>query len=108
MSINGVQVSELIDGIYQHIVAQGHVKTTKNHVFNKLSSGLIPYALNLPVKYTITIQGQKEAITLTHPEKAIGTYWDYLQYCQNQLCLEFPDDKNRAYDHHIVQLLLLE
>lgn len=95
-SINGVQVSALIDSIYQHIVAQGHVKTTKNHVFNKLSSGLIPYALNLPVKYTITIQGQKEAITLTHPEKAIGTYWDYLQYCQNQLCLEFPDDKKTA------------
>jgi hypothetical protein len=48
LAINGVPVATLIDDIYQHIVAQGMVKTTKNHTFNTLSSSLIPYSLGLP------------------------------------------------------------
>ena len=96
LAINGVPVATLIDDIYQHVVAQGMVKTTKNHTFNTLSSSLIPYSLGLPEKYSITLKGAQKPIVLRKSEKAVGPYWDYLQYCQNQLCFEFLDDQKAA------------
>lgn len=96
LAINGVPVATLIDDIYQHVVAQGMVKTTKNHTFNTLSSSLIPYSLGLPEEYSLTLKGAQKPIVLRKSEKAIGTYWDYLQYCEKQLCFEFLEDKKAA------------
>jgi len=96
LAINEVPVSTIINNIYQHIPAQGYVKTTKNHVFNNFSSSMIPYALGLPETYTITVKGNKNPIVLHKVEKPLGPYWDYLQYCQNQLCFEFLDDQKAA------------
>jgi tetratricopeptide (TPR) repeat protein len=96
LAINGVPVATLIDDIYQHVVAQGMVKTTKNHTFNTLSSSLIPYSLGLPEKYSLTLKGAQKPIVLRKSEKAIGPYWDYLQYCEKQLCFEFLEDKKAA------------
>lgn len=96
LAINGVPVSTIMDEIYQHIPAQGYVKTSKNHVFNKFSSSMLPYALGLPETYSITMKGHKNPIVLHKAEKPLGPYWDYLQYCEKQLCLEFLDDKNAA------------
>ena len=96
LTINGVPVATIINDIYQHIPAQGYVKTTKNHVFNKFSSSMIPYALGLPETYSITAKGRKNHIVLHKAEKPLGPYWDYLQYCQNQLCFEFLDDQKAA------------
>jgi len=96
LAINGVPVATLIDDIYQHVVAQGMVKTTKNHTFNTLSSSLIPYSLGLPKEYSLTLKGAQKPIVLRKSEKAVGPYWDYLQYCEKQLCLEFLEDKKAA------------
>jgi C-terminal processing protease CtpA/Prc len=96
LTINGIPLATIINDIYQHIPAQGYVKTTKNHIFNKFSSSMIPYALGLPETYTITVKGNKNSIVLQKAEKPLGPYWDYLQYCEKQLCLEFLDDKNAA------------
>jgi Peptidase family S41 len=96
LTINGVPVATIIDDIYQHIPAQGHVKTTKNHVFNSFSSTMIPYALGLPETYSITLKGRKNPIVLHHAEKTLGPYWDYLKYCPNLLCIEYIDDKKTA------------
>lgn len=96
LAINGVPVATLIDDIYQHVVAQGMVKTTKNHTFNTLSSSLIPYSLGLPEKYSLTLKGAQKPIVLRKSEKAVGPYWDYLQYCEKQLCFEFLEDKKAA------------
>ena len=96
LAINDVPVAAMVDGIYEHIVAQGTIKTTKNHVFNTLSSSLIPYALGLPDSYTVTIKGVKKPIILNKANKDIGPYWDYLQYCKDQLCFEILEDKQTA------------
>lgn len=96
LSINGVAAATIINDIYQHIPVQGYVKTTKNHVFNKFSSSMIPYALGLPETYSITVKGHKNPIVLHKAEKLLSPYWDYLQYCQDQLCIEYMDDKKTA------------
>lgn len=96
LAINGVSVATIIDKIYQHIPAQGYVKTTKSHVFNKFSSSMLPYALGLPETYSITVKGNKNPIVLNKAEKPLGPYWDYLKYCPNLLCIEYMDDKKTA------------
>jgi len=96
LAINGIPVATIIDKIYQHIPAQGYVKTTKNHVFNKFSSSMLPYALGLPETYSITVKGRKNPIVLHHSEKPLSPYWDYLKYCPNLLCIEYMDDKKTA------------
>jgi len=96
LAINGVPVATIIDKIYQHIPAQGYVKTTKNHVFNKFSSSMLPYALGLPETYSITVKGHKNPIVLGRAEKPLGPYWDYLKYCPNLLCIEYKNDKKAA------------
>jgi Peptidase family S41 len=96
LTINDVPVATIIDDIYQHIPAQGYVKTTKNHVFNSFSSTMIPYALGLPETYTMTVKGRKNPIVLHPAEKPLGPYWDYLKYCPNLLCIEYMDDKKTA------------
>jgi len=96
LAINGEPVATIINDIYQHIPVQGYVKTTKNHVFNSFSSTMIPYALGLPETYTITVKGRKNPIVLHKAEKPLGPYWDYLKYCEKQLCLEFLEDKKAA------------
>lgn len=96
LTINGIHVATIIHDIYQHITAQGYVKTTKNHVFNNFSSSMIPYALGLPEEYSITLKGAQKTIVLRKSEKAVGPYWDYLQYCEKQLCFEFLEDKKVA------------
>lgn len=96
LTINGIPATTILDDIYQHIPAQGYVKTTKNHVFNNFSSSMIPYALGFPDRYSIVVKGSKNPIVLHKAEKALGPYWDYLQYCQNQLCLTFMDDQKTA------------
>lgn len=93
LTINGVSVSSIIENIYQHVVAQGTVKTTKNHVFNTLSSSLIPYALGFPDSYKVILKGFEKTIILKPAQKPIGIYWDYLQYCREQLCFKIIDKK---------------
>lgn len=96
LTINGIPVATIIDKIYQHIPAQGYVKTTKNHVFNSFSSTMIPYALGLPETYSIIVKGHNNPIVLHKAEKSLGPYWDYLKYCPNLLCIEYMDDKKTA------------
>lgn len=96
LAINGVPVATIINDIYQHIPAQGYVKTTKNHVFNSFSSSMIPYVLGLPATYSITVKGNKNPIVLHKAEKPLGPYWDYLKYCPNLLCIEYMDNKKTA------------
>ncbi|HMU06103.1 MAG TPA: S41 family peptidase, partial [Saprospiraceae bacterium] len=96
LTINNVPVATIMEDIYQHIPAQGYIKTTKNHVFNKFSSSMLPYALGLPDTYSITVKGHKNPLVLRQAEKPISPYWDYLKYCPKLLCIEYMDDKKTA------------
>jgi C-terminal processing protease CtpA/Prc len=90
--INGVPVSELVKTIYPHISAQGLVQTTKRHVFNWWSTGMIAYALGLPEKYTVLVKGNKEPIELEPIKAFTAPYDDPLHQCRG-LCLEVRKDK---------------
>ncbi|WP_148235369.1 S41 family peptidase [Fluviicola taffensis] len=90
--INGVSVSNLVSSIYPHISAQGLIQTTKRHVFNWWSTGMIAYALGLPEKYTVTLNGSDETIELDPIKSFTAPYDDPLHQCRG-LCLEVRKDK---------------
>ncbi|WP_321538867.1 tetratricopeptide repeat protein [Flavobacterium piscinae] len=63
-SINGVPVIDIVKNIYKHLPSQGYIETTKRHLFNVWSTCLIPYAMNFPSSYTITLKGNDSPIAL--------------------------------------------
>ncbi|HTE30090.1 MAG TPA: S41 family peptidase, partial [Chryseolinea sp.] len=94
LSINGKDVSQLVNDIYKHISAQGYIKTTKKHFFNKWSTGLISYALGFPETYKIAIKGVKDPVLLNKAETFKDPYSDAsIKGCDNNLCFEITDDK---------------
>lgn len=96
LSINGVAVSDLIHNIYQHIQAQGYIKTTKNHVFNEWSTSMIPYALSFPESYSIVIKDVKYPVILNKADTYKDPFRDPLKYCKDQLCMEIRKEKQTA------------
>lgn len=90
--INGVSISELIASVYPHISTQGFIQTTKRHHFNWWSTGMIAYALGLPEKFTVTIQGKDKPVELDPIETFRVPYDDPLRKCGG-LCLEIREDK---------------
>jgi tetratricopeptide (TPR) repeat protein len=90
--INGVPVSKLITSIYPHISTQGLIQTTKRHVFNWWSTGMIAYALGLPEMYTVTVKGNEKPIGLDPVEAFTTPYDDPLHQCRG-LCLDVRKDK---------------
>ncbi len=96
-SINGVAVIDVIDMIYKHLPSQGYIETTKRHLFNVWSTCLIPYALNFPDSYTITLKGNATPIVLNKAqEKRILHKDPSIQNCEKNLCLEFVQNDNTA------------
>lgn len=90
--INGVSVPELITSIYPHIATQGFIQTTKRHIFNWWSTGMIAYALGLPEKYTVTVKGKDQLIELSPVESFNAPFDDPLRKCGG-LCLDIREDK---------------
>ncbi|MGV3613170.1 MAG: S41 family peptidase [Fluviicola sp.] len=90
--INGVSASKLIASIYPHISSQGMIQTTKRHVFNWWSTGMIAYALGLPPKYLVMIKGNDKPIELNPIESFTAPYDDPLHQCRG-LCLDIRKDK---------------
>lgn len=90
--INGISIRELIASAYPHITAQGHIQTTKRHVFNWWSTAIIAYALGLPEQFTVTIKGKDNPVELIPIEAFRAPYDDPLRKC-GELCLEVREDK---------------
>ncbi len=97
LQINGKPVAELIAEVYRHIPAQGYIQTTKNHVFNRWSSGMIPYALGFPETYTILMKGARTALVLIKAETVRDPFIDRsIQPCEDNLCFERLADQKTA------------
>jgi len=99
LSINGVAVAELMDDIYRHIPAQAHIKNYKRHIFNAWSLAMIPYALNFPESYELSVKGKKEPIRLNPaPAPAQGERFEepFQLPCPDNLCLEILEADNTA------------
>ncbi len=96
-SINGVPILDLLNEIYKHLPSQGYIETTKRHLFNVWSTCFIPYALNFPDTYTITINGSSDQIILDQAKEKIIQHTDpSIQNCDKLLCLDFIDDDHTA------------
>lgn len=96
-SINGVAVSKLLREVYQHIPSQGHIQTTKKHLFNRWSSCMIPYALGFPETYNIVLKGGKDPIVLNKAETLREPFVDpSIKRCETDLCLEMLEDGKTA------------
>jgi C-terminal processing protease CtpA/Prc len=96
-SINGTSVAELVPNIYKHIVSQGHIETTKNHFFNSWSTEIIPYALGLPNKFSVKIEGKTKVIDLDKADSFKAPYPDKsLERGDTDLTLELINDDKTA------------
>lgn len=97
LSINGVLVSQLMADIYPHIPAQGHIQTTKRHVFNQWGGTLIANALGLPEAYTVVLKGKTEPVRLTPVQSSKEPHNDpSIYFCENSLCLDYTLDQDIA------------
>jgi len=95
--INGVSVSEIVTTIYKHIPTQGYVETGKKHFFNSWATGLIPFALNFPETYKISIKGKENPIALNKSTTSKDPINDTsVKRCNDNLCLEFLDNNKNA------------
>ena len=96
-SINGILVNDLIKKIYKHLPSQGYIETTKRHLFNVWSTCLIPYSMNFPATYTITLKGGEKPIVLNKAKEKTILHTDpSIQHCNKNLCLEFLQNDNTA------------
>jgi tetratricopeptide (TPR) repeat protein len=92
--INGIAVAEIVKDSYKHIPAQGFIETTKNHFFNTWCTAMIPYALDFPEKYEITIKGVDQSILLKQAETIHEPFVDRsIGFSRNNLSLKFIDNK---------------
>ncbi|WP_051413348.1 S41 family peptidase [Zhouia amylolytica] len=96
-SINGVPTIDVLKEIYKHLPSQGYIETTKRHLFNVWSTCLIPYAMNFPESYHITLNGSSESIKLNKAqEKRIQHKDPSIQHCEKDLCLDFYNNDKTA------------
>ena len=96
-SINGVSTIDVLKEIYKHLPSQGYIETTKRHLFNVWSTCLIPYSMNFPESYSITLSGSSEPIILNKAqEKRIQHKDPSIQHCEKDLCLDFYDNDKTA------------
>lgn len=95
-TINGKTSAEIIKDINKHIASQGNVgNAAKRHLYNWQSTALIPYSFGFPESYEITIKGKEEPIEL-EMLNAYKLELKSLRTCDETLCLDFVDDKERT------------
>ncbi len=96
-SINGIEVSKIIEEVYRHIQSQGYVETSKTHFFNTWSTEMLPYVLGFPESYSIKINGKENVVNLNQAKTFKAPYADSsIKKCDSDLCLEFLDNKSTA------------
>lgn len=96
-SINGVEVSKLVEDIFKHIESQGYVQTSKVHFFNAWSTEMIPYALGFPKSYSIKVNSKSSSIVLNQAQTFKAPYADAtIKKCESNLCLEFLENNDTA------------
>jgi hypothetical protein len=96
-SINGVEVSKLVEDIFKHIESQGYVQTSKVHFFNAWSTEMIPYALGFPESYSIKVNNKASSIVLNQAQNFKAPYADTsIEKCEIDLCLEFLENNDTA------------
>ena len=93
--INGKPVPEIVKEAFQHINAQTYIESARKEMFNAYATTYIPYALNFPDSYTVTIKENPKSIRLIKL-KAKPKFPPMISpksICQETLCLNEIDNK---------------
>ncbi|MEO0734724.1 MAG: S41 family peptidase, partial [Bacteroidota bacterium] len=102
ISINGRAVNDLRAAIFDHIVSQGLIETTKRHEFNFFSTGMVAYGLGFPAEYTVEIKGKDAPIRLAPVTSNPGMTRDgTVRDCGGDLCLRYLDAEKRIAEMRI-------
>lgn len=94
LAINGKNINEIKEDVFRHIKSQAKIETTKKIFLNAYFTAYIPYSLNFPESYTITIKGKKTPVKL----KQLSSYKPKPRHfptnlCEgDNLCLDFKND----------------
>lgn len=94
LAINGKNINDIKEDIYRHIKSQGKIETTKKFFLNAYFTAYIPYSLNFPKSYNVTIKGKKAPIQL----KQLSNYKPKprhfsTNFCESKnLCLDFKNE----------------
>jgi C-terminal processing protease CtpA/Prc len=97
LAINGIPVAQVVEKIYRRIPSQGYVETTKRHEFNFWGTGMVPFALNFPEQYEVTVKGKKAPVLLT-PATTVRNHFGNpaIKPCKDNLCFEVMEDGSTA------------
>ena len=106
-SINGVQVSEIVSISFQHINSQAHIETARKELFNAYATTFIPYVLNFPDSFTVTLKDSENSFLL-NPITAKPKFPPRVSpksLCQDTLCLDELDSETalltiRSFDYY--------
>ena len=91
LTINGKDMNEIKEDIYHHIWSQGKIETIKKVFLNSYFTSYIPYALNFPKSYTVTIRGNKTPILL----KQLSSYKPKPRHYPTNFC----EEENMCLDY---------
>ena len=93
LAINGIPVAQVVEKIYRRIPSQGYVETTKRHEFNFWGTGMIPFALNFPEQYEVTVKGKKAPVLLTAATTVRNHFGNpAIKPCKDNLCFEVLEE----------------
>lgn len=82
LAINGKNINEIKEDLYRHIWSQAKIETSKKYFLDGYFTSYIPYSLNFPKSYTVTIKGKKIPIKL----KQLSYYKPKPRHYPTNLC----------------------
>lgn len=94
-AINDVPASKIIEIAFKHINSQAYVETARKEMFNAYATTYIPYALNFPNSYTVTIKGSNSKILISNlvEKPKFPPMISPKSVCQETLCLNEIDNE---------------
>lgn len=91
--INDVPVSEIIKTALKHINSQAYVETARKEMFNAYATTYIPYVLDFPKTYTVTINENKVRLTTLKEKPEFPPMISPKSACQETLCINEIDNE---------------
>lgn len=92
-SINNIPVSEITKIAYNHINSQAYVETARKEMFNAYATTYIPYVLNFPDSYSVTINNNKINLLKLKEKPVFPPMISPKSPCQETLCLSEIDNE---------------
>lgn len=92
-AINDVPVSEIIKTAFKHINSQAYVETARKEMFNAYATTYIPYVLDFPKTYTVTINKKKISLTKLIEKPEYPPMVSPKSDCQETLCINEIDNE---------------